>query len=81
MITQGAVGYINPSPNSLSFTMNQGGLLAKHQRSACRDALATGPSYFEPLPKAGALSVIYVETPAKIRKNMEEGNECHSEAR
>jgi hypothetical protein len=61
--------------------MNQGGLPDKHQWSACRDALATGLSYFEPLQKAGALSVEYVETPAKTRKNMEECNERHSEAR
>jgi non-specific serine/threonine protein kinase/serine/threonine-protein kinase len=46
-------------------------LLAEHKWSACRDALATSLSYFEPLQKAGALSVEYAETPAKIRKSLE----------
>ncbi|PWU11177.1 MAG: hypothetical protein C5B51_03080 [Terriglobia bacterium] len=46
-------------------------LQAQGQWTACRDAFATSLSYFDPLRKAGALSVEYAETPAKIQKNLE----------
>jgi non-specific serine/threonine protein kinase/serine/threonine-protein kinase len=46
-------------------------LLAEGQWRACRDAFATSLSYFEPLRKAGALSVEYAETPARVGKDLE----------